>query len=844
LARAESLYRDALAMQRKLYPEDRFPDGHPDLAASLNNLGVLLQARGELARAEPLLRDAVAMRQKLYPSARFPDGHADLAVSLSNLGALLNARGELARAESLYRDTLAMRQKLYPPVRFPDGHPNLALSFNNLGALLQDRGELARAEPLYRDALAMLKRLYPPVRFPDGHPNLALSFNNLGALLRARGDLARAEPLYRDALAMRQKLYPPARFPDGHPNLSCSLNNLGALLWARGELAPAERLVRRAVATDQRVVSALLAGSAEAEALNYLAQLPLTRDAYLSITRDLPDNTDSAYRALWHAKGAVAQMVQQRRLSLLLAKDQTTRDLAEQLKGTRQALASLLHAGAAARPERVRELSDRKEKLEKQLADKLPLYQALQERLKRGPADLVPLLLPGAVFCDLTRYWQFDRDPLVPGDKGERRTLCYVAFVLARGQPLRRVELGEAGPIDEALAAWRRSLQAGKAASPAALTLRRRLWQPLEKVFPAQTHTVLVGPDAALTGLPWGALPGGKAGTILLEDCAVAVVPNGQFLLAALEGATGPRLRPEEGTLVLVGGVAYGQPPAAIEHARPAVAGSRGLEVVAPYEPVAGIKGKVHWSDLAGTKSESAQLRRLAGDRQVVLRQGTAAGTAQLLADLPRARWAHLATHGFFADPSVHSILQFTPQDYQRGQRGERVGLGARSPLVLSGLVLSGANLAGKDAPADGGILTAEAIAGLDLDGLDLAVLSACETGLGEVAGGEGVFGLQRAFHIAGAKNVVASLWKVDDEATAALMGLFYHQLWHEGKTPLEALRQAQLTLYRHPERIPALARERGPDFAKASRLPAAPTGEARAAARLWAGFVLSGSGK
>jgi CHAT domain-containing protein len=99
--------------------------------------------------------------------------------------------------------------------------------------------------------------------------------------------------------------------------------------------------------------------------------------------------------------------------------------------------------------------------------------------------------------------------------------------------------------------------------------------------------------------------------------------------------------------------------------------------------------------------------------------------------------------------------------------------------------------------------------------------LSACETGLGEVAGGEGVFGLQRAFHLARGRNVVASPWQVDDEATAALMALFYHHLWVEKRTPLEALRQAQLSLYRHLERIAALARERGPNFAKAARLPA-----------------------
>jgi len=147
-------------------------------------------------------------------------------------------------------------------------------------------------------------------------------------------------------------------------------------------------------------------------------------------------------------------------------------------------------------------------------------------------------------------------------------------------------------------------------------------------------------------------------------------------------------------------------------------------------------------------------------------RSAAAASTAQLLADLPQVRYAHLATHGFLADPKFRSALQVDEKQFAQLGR-ERSVAGARSPLVLSGLVLAGANKA--DTP-DRGILTAEAIVGLRLDDLELAVLSACETGLGQVAGGEGVFGLQRAFHIAGTRNAVASLWKVDDDATAALM--------------------------------------------------------------------------
>ena len=149
----------------------------------------------------------------------------------------------------------------------------------------------------------------------------------------------------------------------------------------------------------------------------------------------------------------------------------------------------------------------------------------------------------------------------------------------------------------------------------------------------------------------------------------------------------------------------------------------------------------------------------------------------------------------------------------------------------------------------DGGILTAETIAGLDLKKLDLVVLSACETSLGEVAGGEGVLGLTRAFHTAGARTVVASLWQVNDAATKALMAESYRNLWETKLSKLEALRQAQLTMLRHYD--PKDGKLRGAGVLKSvdpAKLANAPEAGAKARDPLppfyWAAFVLSGEGR
>jgi CHAT domain-containing protein/Flp pilus assembly protein TadD len=840
LAGAEPFYRDALAMRRQFYPAARFPDGHPDLAICLNNLGFLLQARGDLAGAEPFYRDALAMYRQFYPAARFPAGHPDLASCLNNLGLLLDARGDLAGAEPFFRDALAMYRQLYPAARFPAGHPYLGFSLNNLGALLYARGDLAGAEPFLRDALAMKRLLYAAARFPDGHPDLAQSLNNLGGLLQSRGDLAAAEPFFRDALAMYRQLYPATRFPAGHPYLARSLKNLGALLQARGDLAAAEPFYRDALAMRQQLSATFADAAAEAETLHYLTQMPPYRDRFLSGTAQRPDSGPAAaYATLWQGRAVLARALERRQRLLHRLRDDDDRAALRELLAVRGRLARLvldLDRQKTDRDQLLQQLSDRKDQLEKALVAKLPHLADVQV-----PFTALTASLPeDAALVDLYRYVSWPKAATTWGPPH------YVAFVLRSGRVPVRVELGPAQAIDKALAAWRQAIAAGLD-SAAAADLRRLLWEPLAAHLPTgPSSTVYLCPDGELSALPWAALPGRAQGTVLLEDHALALVPHGPFLLQHLREGDHPRSA-RSGLLLALGGVHYDRPAAAVPDAP------------SPAEPVrlaqrsdrAGV-----WPALPATAREAAHIAALAqGLPQpppVRQRAGTAASVRQLLVDLPQARWAHLATHGFFATPdSGARKYLYEEKDFLRGLKGERIGSAARHPLTQTGLVLAGANLKGKDAGPDGGILTAEALAGLDLSGLELAVLSACETGLGEAAHGEGIFGLQRAFHLAGTRNVVASLWKVDDEATAALMALFYHHLWQEQRPPLEALRRAQLALYRNPQAVPLLARQRGPDFdvtvRRVSQAPAPaaePRSAGRAAVKDWAAFVLSGVGQ
>src|SRR5262249_34357748 len=169
-------------------------------------------------------------------------------------------------------------------------------------------------------------------------------------------------------------------------------------------------------------------------------------------------------------------------------------------------------------------------------------------------------------------------------------------------------------------------------------------------------------------------------------------------------------------------------------------------------------------------------------------------------------RFVHLATHGYFEPPQrVERLLRGLAAQKDGGAlwREQTVTLGSL-PLLRSGLALAGASGQAEDGPgAPAGVLTGQDVEGLDLRGCEVAVLSACQTALGDLKGSQGVLGLQRSFHAAGVKTLLTSLWNVHDAATLELMDEFYKRLWGKQKVSrLEALRQAQLAILRDPARV------------------------------------------
>ncbi|MEO7795806.1 MAG: serine/threonine-protein kinase, partial [Thermoanaerobaculia bacterium] len=217
-----ALYDEAARMLAPAVPLARSlrSGDSPETAEAVENLGQLLNDRGDLEAAEPLYREALAMDQRL-----FPGDDARVATDLNNLSSLLADRGDLAAGEPVARQALEMRRRLYP-----GDHEELAESLNNLASLRNSQGDAAGAVALFREALAMSRRLYP-----GDHPRVAGGLNNLSVVLKNSGDLAGAEPLARETLEMRRRL-----FPGDHPYVATGLNNLALLIQQRGDLTAAE----------------------------------------------------------------------------------------------------------------------------------------------------------------------------------------------------------------------------------------------------------------------------------------------------------------------------------------------------------------------------------------------------------------------------------------------------------------------------------------------------------------------------------------------------------------------------------------------------------------------------
>ena len=375
-------------------------------------------------------------------------------------------------------------------------------------------------------------------------------------------------------------------------------------------------------------------------------------------------------------------------------------------------------------------------------------------------------------------------------------------------------DLGQVIVIDEAIAALRQALRDPKRQDVRRLAraVDQKVMEPVRRRAGDVTQ-LLISPDGMLNLLPVAALVD-EQDHYLIERYSINYLTSGRDLLR-LETARQSRSAP----LVLADPV-FGEPDGSAD-----LEGRGSSQETVDARPSA--SKRHHRLGLVGglfcpagvTGQEARAIGSLFPDSVVMTGAQAAESTLKRVVG---PQLLHIATHGFFLEEGVPAA----PQEADR--RGINLNVRIENPLLRSGLALAGANLhTGK---GDDGILTAMEAAGLNLWGTRLVTLSACDTGLGEVKNGEGVYGLRRAFVLAGAETLVMSLWPVSDRITRELMTRYYEGL-KQGQGRGEALRQMQLDMLKGSGSTPST----GPvSFNPASGLTSRADAEAGRLKVLW----------
>lgn len=790
----------------------------------------ILRAMGDPRREVAAFRRILAERE-----ASLGPTHPDVASAMGNLGLALADAGETGTAREMLERAVAMTERVLGPT-----HAEVATALDRLAAFHLRQAAPAAAEPLCERALAIRTRAAgQPLRLvPATLNNLGVVATRLGQATRARGFYDRAIAGYEEAIGRVDR-----RVQDfGHSlvlkqDIVVAHANSGLLAWRQGEIEQAIAAFRRARETHNAMRWLGFDRMSEAQQLAMIGPLneeietlaalehgfaPGRAEAARLSLGGILEHKGRALESLAHTMAAATQPAAAAsavRLPLPFggkmelpvpganADPVARQNLRAELESVRARLANLSLFSASgpdaeARRAEIERLTQRERQLlgalgdrvhseqsaaqlgamidelareTAQTADGTPPPRLSEERIAAKALEMMPgyadsklgvtvvAQVQRAIPADAALVEIASYRPLDPktDDAGKRwGARHYAAYVLRGSGDPRSVDLGEAGAIDDMVMALRRALADPRkdTVKAAARRLDAQVMEPVRSLA-GDAHHILLAPEGALHLVPFGALQD-EQGRYLIERYTFTYLTTGRDLLRM------QARRPSRQPPVIVADPDFGTRSTRDDAARTGAAAARSIDF-----------RNVEFEPLPGTAREAQAIRSLYPD--AVLLTGASASEAAIKR-VGGPRVLHLASHGFFLP------------DQSLGRRDAGPAGPRENPLLRSGLAFAGAN---RDASgADDGILTALELAGLDLLGTQLVTLSACETGLGDVQRGEGVFGLRRALVIAGAESQVISLWKVDDETTESLMVDFYQRLRADAGRA-EALRQAQLRL-------------------------------------------------
>ncbi len=757
---------EALYLEVKSITEARLGTQNPSYALDLYNLGLVYKTLYNYEKAEHFILESLSIREQLLGKE-----HPDYALSLALLGSLYYEMGLYEKAVLIIEEVVSLNEK-----KLGKTDPQFAGSLINLGLCYHDIGNYEKAESLFLEAKDVFENRINNTR----HYYYINCLSDLGKVNVNLKRYEKAESFYLNANDIRSGMLGKA-----HPNYKDGLLDLANLYWLTNRYDDSGLLLSEANKMDKQLMLKSVRHLSEQELTAYRRKFDQGQSRFFSFAQAHRNMPGDCYENAVFFKGFLLVSTQQMNNLVLLSP--TTADLFNLLRSHHRRLASQYSKPIAQRDSAlIASLEEKANALEKELtrtvagfgdALRQVSWQEIRDRLK-----------PGEAAVEFVHYGFYNP---MPTD-----SIMYAALVLLPGDTMPHfVPLFERRQIlpliRGASGAGFRKINECYSATANGRKLYGLVWEPLEALLQG-AKTIYASPSGLLHRLNLGALPAGTRQTFGESRSVVTLGSTRQLASAEAAGKNNA-----VATAAVFGGIRYETDTAAMFS--PGIsytAATRGMADVLPFYPDSSVRGG-SWNYLPGSRSEAldiaAQLRK--ARYEVQLDTGYLATEEAFLAlgrEKTSPRILHIATHGFFF-PDPKEAAGNGPSLSDRDNTVFRL---SDNPMMRSGLILAGANQAWRTGTGpknrEDGVLTAYEISHTDLSGTELAVLSACETGLGEIESNEGVYGLQRAFKIAGVKYLIMSLWKVNDAGTREFMAEFYRYWLEKQMTIPEAFRKAQ----------------------------------------------------
>ncbi len=766
---------------------------HPTLSGILNDLGGMYVDLGNYSAAKPLLERSLRISEDSLGTF-----HPLTATIVCNLATLYMSEGDHKIAESMYRRAYGIFGQ-----ELGQDHLKTAACAERLGTLKVYQRNFDSAEQFLSGALKSFERGLDP-----NNPEIGNVAYALGGLRVRMGNLRGAEPLLLRSLAIVDK-----SLPSDHPILSSRLTGLAILNDKLNKDSEADVFFDRGRHATQRYISAVLPSLSENEQTKFIEER-FTSELFAALSFGLKHAESSVITrnsASWliNGKAVALQSLAQRNLLSRDTEDPGLASVVKQLQQVRGELARISMAkSTSAQMDSKKELFAKLVNQEQMLSKQLALASGSVEQ--EGWIDVGKIrttLPPNVSFIDFARFDLFDFSAV--GAAKTWRPARYAAWITQGGDSGNTVvvDLGDADEIDTLVKDVCNSIPKGisqvtamgEVDATAVITrdlaiLADRIWRPLESVITqmdSEISDIVLSPDGNLWVLPWACLPlPEEAGKVLLEKYTVRFVTSGRDLLST-------PMKVVNSKTYIFADPSFDQTGdekrRSIEAVfrQPLVAGEE-----VNRDKLVSLLPKV--TSLPGTGIEAAltipSIETWAGTKPAVFQQRYA--LERVAKALRHPKLVSFATHGFYlpiqkVDRELSDIFAMSST---RSIAIDKTGSPVENPLLRCGLLFSGCNTPSSIVGDDDGILTGLEIVGIDLRGTELVVLSACETGVGEVRNGEGIAGLRQAFQLAGAQSVVSSLWQVPDRESAQIMIDFFSNL-AAGQTRAASLRKAQLKM-------------------------------------------------